>query len=640
MNFFEHQEQARRTSTRLIVLFALYVLALVVLVNAVASALYGLKGQPPVAMPLSWHVTITLVVLGLIAAGTVHKVLELREGGSAVARMVGGRPVDPSTRDLLERRLLNVVEEMALASGLTMPRVYVLDQESAINAFAAGYSPNEAVIAVTRGTLTRLSRDELQGVIGHEFSHILNGDMALNLRLVGVLQGLLVVALAGRYMMELVAQTRRSSSKSDGVAAIFLIGAALWVLGYLGVVVGRLIKAGVSRQREFLADASSVQFTRNPDGIGGALRKIGNVDAGVGSLVHHPQAEALSHMWMAAGLRSLSGGWLATHPPLRERVQRIFGRSMPWMAAPEQATALAMESAALRPAELPDIEYSPVSGLVQTPPSAQQLTADVGTMAPLPPPLTAQRSRHGFEDALADSTRAPWVIYALLIDKAHALRAQQRQLITEALGPNAAQKIDELHEQVQQLASGARLPVLEQVVPTLAKLALYDRQRILRLAHALIAADGKVTLMEFLLFTVLKRRIGSEAGRAVPVRFTRLVAVQPEAALVLSLLAALRLPDRPDHAFNAGVLLALGVEAERTDVARISLDAVSSALDRLNQLAPLIKPSFIRACAATALVDGATNWQAASCLRAVCAAIDAPLPPRVGTGSDTATQPS
>lgn len=621
MNFFEHQAQARSASTRLVVLFALYVLGLVVLINMTVAWLYGRSAPSAATLPLAAHVAITVAVLALIAGGTLFKVLQLREGGAVVARMVGGRPVDPSTSDVLERRLLNVVEEMALASGLTMPRVYVLDHEGAINAFAAGYSPNQAVVAVTRGTLTRLTRDELQGVIGHEFSHILNGDMALNLRLLGVLHGLLVVALAGRYLMELAARTRHGS-RSDGSAAAgaFLLGAVLWALGYLGVLVGRLIKAGVSRQREFLADASSVQFTRNPDGIGGALRKIGNVDAAVGSLVHHPQAEALSHMFMAAGLRALSGGWLATHPPLRERVQRIYGRSMPWLAAAEHGVPTDKERL-----ELPDIDYSPVAALAQsTPtPTPEQVVQHIGQVAP----LTRVGKPSALDQALTDSARAVWVIYALLVDKEHALRAQQRQLITEALGPGAAQQLDELHDRVQQLAPGARLPLLERAVPTLVKLGSAERERILRLAHALIAADGKVTLIEFLLFTVLKRRIGPRAGRAEPVRFTRVGELDAQATLVLSLLAALRLPDRPDHAFNAGVLQAAGVEGERIDVARISLDAVSAALDQLNQLAPLAKPAFIRACAATALVDGATNWQAASCLRAVCAAIDAPLPP-------------
>jgi Zn-dependent protease with chaperone function len=282
MNFFEHQEAARRNSRRLVVLFALAVIAIVIAVNVAATVLFqmfaapvGLRWQSG-SLPNGFYFTNTVVVLGLIFGGTLLEMNRLKAGGVAVAQMVGAREVDTSTRDLLDRRLVNIVEEMAIASGVPMPRVFVMDAETSINAFAAGHSIDDAIVAVTRGTLTRLSRDELQGVIAHEFSHILNGDMRLNLRLIGVLYGLLIVALAGRFLLELGGRSRGGGDRSSGSAIAVLVaaGLALWVLGYIGVFFGRLIKAGVSRQREFLADASAVQFTRNPDGIGGALRKI------------------------------------------------------------------------------------------------------------------------------------------------------------------------------------------------------------------------------------------------------------------------------------------------------------------------------------------------------------------------------
>src|SRR5436853_6240032 len=192
MNFFEHQELARRSSKRLIVLFVLAVIAVVIAVNVVGSLVYlsatshrgpfGAAAQ----LPRGFFLTNTAIVLLLIGGGTWFELSRLSAGGEVVAQMAGGRVIDPATRDLLERRLVNVVEEMALASGIPVPRVFVLDNEATINAFAAGNSVNDAVVAVTRGTLTRLTADELQGVIGHEFSHILNGDMRVNLRLNGV----------------------------------------------------------------------------------------------------------------------------------------------------------------------------------------------------------------------------------------------------------------------------------------------------------------------------------------------------------------------------------------------------------------------------------------------------------------------
>jgi len=315
MNFFEHQQQARRASMRLVLLFLVAVAGVVLAVNVVGALSYAWTLATPggARAPAGFHLAVTLVTLALIGAGTWWETSRLAAGGEAVAQMVGARPLDPSTRDLLERRLLNVVEEMALASGTPVPRVYVMDHEAGINAFAAGHGINDAVIAVTRGTLTRLSRDELQGVVAHEFSHIFNGDMRLNLRLIGVLFGLMMIAMAGRFMME-VGRGGRDSKAATGIA---VVGVALWLVGYVGVFCGRLIKAAVSRQREYLADSSAVQFTRNPDGIGGALRKIGGL-TGAGTLgteIRHPHAETLSHLFLGAATT------LPAPPPWRRPVR-------------------------------------------------------------------------------------------------------------------------------------------------------------------------------------------------------------------------------------------------------------------------------------------------------------------------------
>ena len=333
MDFFEHQEIARRSTRRLVVLFAIAVVTIVIAVNFAATAIYfgflmpSGTARAGAALPAGFYFINTCIVLGLIGGGTAYKMSALSAGGAAVANLVDAREVDMTTSDLLDRRLINVVEEMAIASGVAVPRVYVMDNETAINAFAAGHSVNDAVIVVTRGTLTRLSRDELQGVIAHEFSHVLNGDMRLNLRLIGVLHGLLIVAIAGRVLLEVGGRSRggSSSGRSGNAMAILLFaGIALWILGYIGVFFGRLIKAAVSRQREFLADASAVQFTRNPDGIGGALRKIGGLTetTGLGTRIDHPQAEALSHLFLGAARPALC---VACSPPTRHSKNACSG---------------------------------------------------------------------------------------------------------------------------------------------------------------------------------------------------------------------------------------------------------------------------------------------------------------------------
>ena len=634
MNFFEHQESARRTTRRLILLFVLAVIAIVIAVNVVATFVYLGVFSPP--LPRGFYPTNTLVTLLMIGGGTWWESARLAAGGEAVAQMVGARRVDSSTRDLLERRLVNVVEEMALASGTPVPRVYVMDNEMSINAFAAGHSLGDAVIAVTRGTLTRLNRDELQGVIGHEFSHILNGDMRLNIRLIGVLFGLLMLAMFGRFMLQL---GRGGRDSRGGMVVLIVAGVALWILGYIGVFFGRLIKAAVSRSREYLADASSVQFTRNPDGIGGALRKIGGLSQArePGSRIEHPHAETLSHLFLGAARADFVSGLFATHPPLASRVQRIYGRPLPMLPAPELplSEALGKSRDAVAPAlgPLPFESVSPVAALLHEPGRADRIEGSIGnssvdgralaqTMERIPAEAT-------LEAALADSMQARLAMLALLVEKEKPFSGQQRQLVAEAFGGEAAQQVDALHDAIQQLPPGLRLPLADRAAPTLLKLAAAERERLLLLAHGLIVADGRVTLHEFLLFTILKRRIGRDANRRVPVRYPSLVPLRDEVGLVLSLLASVRLPERPEHAFNAGVLLLSGIEPQRVPTEAIALDAVARALDRLNELAPLEKPRLIRACTAVAFVDGSTEWKAASCLRTICAAIDSPLPPQM-----------
>lgn len=333
MDFFQQQDAARRNTTYLVVVFVVAVFAIIVALYVAigAFAIYMASDGGPDPLSILLHpallLGVPLGVITVVALGTGYKTAALAAtGGAGVARSLGGRPLAPDTTDPVERRILNVVEEMSIASGVPVPDVYLLDDQ-AINAFAAGWRTDSAVVGVTRGAAERLTRDELQGVMAHEFSHVLNGDMRLNLRLIGVVHGILVIGLIGYYIMRMVASgssNRRRSSNKDGGGnaglALLALGGAIFVIGYAGVFAGRLIKAAVSRQREYLADASSVQFTRNPDGIGGALAKIGG--AGTGSRLASPHVEQASHLLFAQGLNLSS--LLATHPPLQERIRRVL----------------------------------------------------------------------------------------------------------------------------------------------------------------------------------------------------------------------------------------------------------------------------------------------------------------------------
>jgi Zn-dependent protease with chaperone function len=262
----------------------------------------------------------TLIVVG---GGSLFKIAQLRGGGRVVAEQLGGRLLNPDTTDPSERQLMNVVEEMAIAAGTTAPPVYLLDQEDGINAFAAGFTPGEAVIGVTRGAARRLSRDELQGVIAHEFSHILNGDMRLNIRLIGLLHGILIIGMLGYFVLRMTAfsghRARRSRDQGNPLP-LLAIGVGLMVVGFFGTFFGNLIKAAVSRQREFLADAAAVQFTRQPGGIAGALKKIGALAAGSRSGARTPRRPATCS---SAGPPRASARCSRRTPRCPTRIRRI-----------------------------------------------------------------------------------------------------------------------------------------------------------------------------------------------------------------------------------------------------------------------------------------------------------------------------
>ncbi len=320
MNFFDHQRAAKGTTLKLVFLFAAAVVALVAAIDAaavIAMRLHGSQRGRPSAI-LAVVVVVTAVTLFVIAGGMLFKTISLRQGGAAIAAAVGAVPVDPTTTDPQLRRFVNIVEEMALASGVPAPRLFMMPREPGINAFAAGFSPADAAIAVTGGALAQLNRDELQGVIGHEFSHILNGDMRLNIRLIGLLAGILLIGMIGLRTLQFGGR----GSDSKGALPIVAFAFALMVLGFVGVFFANLIKAAVSRQREWLADASAVQFTRQTDGLEGALKKIGGIPTG-SRLRNARNAAEVSHMLFGEGARRSFASLFATHPQLTDRIKAL-----------------------------------------------------------------------------------------------------------------------------------------------------------------------------------------------------------------------------------------------------------------------------------------------------------------------------
>lgn len=631
MNFFEHQDAARRNTTRLIVLFLLAVAAIVVAVNIVAAlAFIGVsadQGSVRVAAPASFYAVVTLATLALITGGSLVQSMRLAGGGSALALMMGARPVSRASTDPAERRLLNVVEEMAIAAGTAVPQVFVMDAESGINAYAAGYSPSEAAVVVTRGTLATLNRDELQGVIAHEFSHILNGDMRLNLRLMGVLGGILLLTTLGRIL------ARSSSGSNKKGSAFVLLGFGLIAIGYIGVFFGRLIQASVSRQREFLADASSVQFTRNADGIGGALAKISRT----GSRVEHALAAEASHLFFGEAIASGFGNLMATHPPVEERLKRIYGRpvaigdivarSAPVAAEPAAVAALSGfagayefgRSAGERRGSGPEAQLAVNTG-------ANAVIAAVGEVSDRHVDYAASLLE-SLPQTVRELTRNAAGARQAMFGLVFALSGPARQVQSELLraGGEDAELTENIAAEVQGLGKMARLPLIALAAPTLKGLAPAERAAFLVLLQRLIEADRRVTLEEFVVATMLEASLGERAGRAVPADYRKLEPLAEDARLILSLIA--HATDGEAAASFAHGLKELGIPLKLIDARVISLVEVKAALARLNRLAPMQKPRLVKALVQGALADGRLSLTDAELLRAICSTLDSPLPP-------------
>jgi Zn-dependent protease with chaperone function len=536
--------------------------------------------------------------------------------------------INLSPQSLEERRLLNVVEEMALASGTSVPPVYVLD-DVGINAFAAGLTPQDAVIGITRGAICQLSRDELQGVIAHEFSHIFHGDMRLNTRLVSVLHGILLLGLIGGFLLRSSGRGSRSS-RDNSVAIVLAIGVTLWVLGYAGTFFGNLIKAAVSRQREFLADASAVQYTRNPDSIAGALKKIGgNL---YGSQLQAGHAAEFSHMYFAAGISQALEGMLATHPPLDQRILRITpGWDGRYPHVAEISTAAPGAGGSDSAAKLYDASAF-VPGL--SPASASEAIGAIGD--PQAPHLLAARSTLAHLDiALSDAAHscngAQALLYGMLLDPVEAQAAQQLQLLQPRIAAEVAAQLEQLREPLRRLAPGMRLSLLDLAMPALKQLAADQFAALKANLALLIRADGRVALLEWTLLRIVERNV--EGVRTQTSRY-QLQDLAAETRVVLSLLARAGGVDGSAAQFafkHAGSELPFPLE-QLLPTSASGLSALEPALRRLSLLWPLQKPQLLKAMARCIEHDGQISAEEAELMRAVADILDCPMPPLLSQG--------
>lgn len=651
MDFFESQAKAKRLTGIVILFFALGVAWVVFMVTLsmafLLSVLFMIISFSHSSGPSSGEVHIELwlgVIVGattlFILLGSWFKIRQLKKGGGmAIAEMLGGVPINTSTMDPLQRKLLNVVEEMAIASGVTVPLVYLLPKEEGINAFAAGYDAFSPVIGVTRGAVELLARDELQGVIGHEFSHILNGDMRLNIRLMGLIHGITMIGHTGQLLFWAAVGGKRGTShptqERGGVALLMLPAMLLMIIGYGGTFFGNLIKAAVSRQREYLADASSAQFTRYPQGLASALMKIGGFKQG--STMRSENAALASHMFFGQGLEMLFSNILSTHPPLVKRIKRLDPAWEVEFAVVddntkrqvlEQARAeisgLAAETRPVARPKAPDQEGYLTAG--SPPPDQNQVYVDY-----------ARQLIRGLPQELLDAARRPEkaraVVFALLLNHGKKDRQKMLDILLDNTDLDTYDLADDLFRLMDQVKPEARLPLLDLAIPALRQLPAEAYPVFRRNLAALIKVDNKLDLFEWTLTRIVLRHLDShyKPSRPPECDLFELERVSRECRVLLS--AVVRSgktgQQATANAFAAG-MKTMGLDnAEPSPLPpnESGLIHVDHALKSLSRLAPPQKRQLLAGLAACIEADQEVTLEEGELLRAVADSLGCPMPP-------------
>jgi Zn-dependent protease with chaperone function len=649
MDFFERQDHAKRRTRTLVIYFIAAVVSIVAAVYLIVAFALGTQGMSGLWNPqlLLW---VSVGTLGVVAAGSLHKMSQLSQGGSVVASMLGGRLIDPNTSDLDERKLLNVVEEMSIASGVPVPEIFVLEDEDGINAFAAGHAQNDAAVGVTRGCMRLLNRDELQGVIAHEFSHILNGDMRLNIHLIGILSGILFLAVIGRMLLYSGGRGGRYRSRGGqrgggGGGAILLIGLGLLLVGAIGVFFGRLIKSAISRQREYLADSAAVQFTRNPDGLAGALKKIGGLAQG--SRLQNPNAEEASHLFFGNGMKESFLGMFSTHPPLEQRIRAIdptFDGQFPQVSLlkPEPGPPQIVPGASGRrpPFPLPVAAAlgASLGGAKRPPPQPPPVIESIGN--PTQGHLDyAAAMLHKLPEPLHAAAHEPFgacaLVYCLLLSPDPAARKAQIEQLSARAHPEVFREVQRLLPHTLEMDAALNLPLVDLALPALRHLAPEQYDRFKGSVRHIIVSDQRIDLFEFTLERLILRHLEPHY-KTVPrtvVQYHSLRHLLPDAERLLSALSHLGHTDKTSaiNAFRAGasVLESNGETLQLRPLSDCGLADIEKALDRLALTSLPLKKRILEAMSRTVVADGRIQQREAELLRAIADSLGCPMPPLI-----------
>jgi Zn-dependent protease with chaperone function len=640
MDFFEQQDQARAKTGTLVFYFLMAVVCIIIAVFALFSAvLMQMEEYRPLAWSIELALMTTVGTVIVVSLASLGRIASLSSGGSAVAEALGGKLISPNTGDPFERRIRNVVEEMAIASGTPVPPVYLMEEEG-INAFAAGFAPRDAVIGITRGCATKLTRDQLQGVVAHEFSHVLNGDMRINIRLTGVLFGIVFLARIGEIMLYAGRGSRyRRRSKDDSGAAFVLLGIGLVAIGLIGGFFGSLIRAAVSRQREFLADAAAVQFTRNPDGIAGALKRIGGFSSG--SNVGVAGAKDFSHMFFGSAMSSM----FATHPPLPVRIKRIepnwkntypdtdkISEQVTEFSGLSGISGFASGQQAVEPSSQTVAEPQPAEKSesartflkTATVPGKEEIDHARNLLASMPPVLL---------ELAKEPFGARCVIFSLLLDlESPAVIGKQLSIISEQAEPGTVEETEKIRGTVFPLNSQQKFVLVEEAAAALSQLSADQFTTFQNITETLIGADEKIDLLEWSLRKVIDHDFGRQHSARGPLHGRVSIRSRlPECSIILGALAHYGQEEAdPKPAFEAGIrALDRNKKIELPPVEECGLRGLDSAMARLSKLSPMAKRTLLDACALTIDHDQKTTDVEIQILRGLAAAISCPLGPGV-----------
>lgn len=530
MDFFEHQDKARSLSTKLLLYFFIALAAILFAVNFVVYISFLFIESPGEysrwldSDNSHWTFFLTLCVIFL---GSFFRWRNLkRGGGDAVAQMAGARQINYDNANSKEKQYINVVEEMAIASGTPVPNIYIIDNELAINAFVAGYSASQAIICVTEGALKTFNRVELQAVVGHEFSHILNGDMRLNIKLMSLLAGILLIGEIGGFLLHNNSARRRwkvSSERNGG--NLLPLGIALILIGYVGVFFGRLIKAGVSRQREYLADASAVQFTRNKDGIAQALYKIQQNQ--FGAVLKGKYGESLSHMCFGASREFSFAKMLATHPPLEDRIKRVSPTFFTQKKYEKMVDDVSEESLQQQPQKTSE----PLLNM-----SGAQMLSSIGEVQPVHLVIAHQLYRSIPQVVRTWTHQSDGAIAFILGQVLVASPKHQQAILNQAKRqyPKACVCLKKFWPFIKANKVELRAPVLELCIATLKKLPQEKAQEFIDVLQGWVEFDQKLEGFEWVMLVLITKQLAPKMIKHK--KISNLAAGEQDIKLVLSTL--------------------------------------------------------------------------------------------------------